>query len=147
MHKRQAIRDEAFVRLGALAASHGVTVDKNRLRNWQVEHLPGIAVYTIPETSELYDIARRHLHRTLQVEVDVHVRTTGGDPADDLDELLVAVEGAMEAGDQGRLAGLAIRSHLSATTIGLSGEAEARHAAASLIYEVLYRTHTGDPEI
>ena len=66
------------------------------------------------------------------MSVDVHVVSTGGDPADDLDDLLVAGEQAMEGDDQGRRSHIAIRRHRAATPLGLPGAGEGRHAAASL---------------
>lgn len=151
MHKRTSIRNQAVALLEAIA---GVTVKASRLHNWTPAELPagtaGISVYTSgdpTEDSRLSDVARGSLDRTLRLAIDIHTRcgADAGDPVDDVDGWCVLVEQAMDAFPTGYRGALALGIHLARTRIGISGEGEARHSAASLEYEILYRTAVGDP--
>lgn len=139
-HRRQQIREAIVTRL----ASVPVTLTRSRVRNWQAGELPGIAVYTLSEQSETAPIDSREMARTVTVAVEIYVG--GGDGIDDeIDDLCVAIEAAMEGDDEGRFEGLVIDSALARTTICLVGEGERRHGICRLEYEAEYWVPPGDP--
>jgi len=138
VHRRTQIRDAAE----ALLAGVGAKVQKSRVHNWQQDDLPGVSLYTLSEPAEPVEFQRTS-ERTLALVIDIHA-VSAGDVDADLDDLCVEVEKAIEADWQ--FGGLALRSNLTLTTIGLSGEAEARHGLARLEYAVVYRVDPANPD-
>lgn len=138
-HRRQRIREFAVDQLsGAVSA----TVIGSRIHNWQAADLPGIAVYTLAEVSEAVTQSRQQ-ERTLTVAVEIYV-LAAEDVDDVLDALCLEVERAMEI--DWTFGGLALRSNLSQTRIGLDGAADSRHAIARIEYSVVYRCAPGAPD-
>ena len=139
-HRRQQIRDAIMDRLAVVL----VTLTRSRVHNWQVDEMPGIAVYTLSEQSETAPIDSRDMTRTVTVAVELYVR--GGNSIDDaVDDLCVAIEAAMEGEDEGRFGDLAIDSALVRTTIGLVGDGDRRNGICRLEYEIAYWALPGSP--
>jgi hypothetical protein len=139
-HRRKQIRDAIMDRLAGVP----VTLTRSRVHNWQVDELPGIAVYALSEQSETTPIDSRDMTRTVTVAVELYVR--GGDSIDDaVDDLCVAIEAAMEGDDEGLFGDLAVDSALVRTTIGLVGEGDRRNGICRLEYEVAYWVPPGAP--
>ena len=139
MHSRTQIRDHVVTQLAGI----GATVSKSRIHNLQTADLPAVIVYTLSEASVPVTIKRTQ-ERTLQLIIDIHVRSIAGDVDDDVDALCVEVEKAIEADWQFNR--LALRPALVQTEIGISGEAEGRHGLAQLTYAVVYRTDPTAPD-
>ncbi len=142
-HRRTQIRDAAVVLIKGVA---GVTVTKSRLHNWQTDQLPGVAVYTLTEPVDTVNLGRTQ-ERTLTLAIDIQAREiveVDGDIDTVLDDWCVLVEKALAADWQ--FGGLAQTSFLVNTTIGLTGEGEARHGIARLEYEIAYRTTPAAPD-
>lgn len=140
-HRRQKIREAIMDRLAAVP----VTLTRSRVHSWQASELPGVAVYTLSEQSEAAPIDSREMTRTVTVAVEIYVRG-GGSIDDEIDDLCVAIEAAMEGDDEGRFDGLVIDSALARTTIGLVGEGERRNGICRLEYEVEYWVSPGLPD-
>ncbi len=142
-HLRTQIRNAAFVLVKGVA---GVTVTKSRLHNWQTDELPGVAVYSLTEPVDTVNLGRTQ-ERTLRLAIDIQAREivdVGEDIDTVLDDLCVLVEKALAADWQ--FGGLAQSSFLVDTTIGLTGEGEARHGIARLEYDITYRTNPDAPD-
>lgn len=142
-HVRTQIREAAI----ALLADLDATVTGSRLHRWQEDELPEISVYTVEEAVETEDTDRRTQLRRLTLRLDVAFASTTGDLDADMDDLVAAIETALEADDECRFGGLAADpGALIATAIGFVGEAESRFAIARLDYQVTYWTLPGAPE-
>jgi len=138
-HRRQRIRDAVVERLTSEVTA---TVVASRVHNWQVDQLPGVAVYTLDEVSEAVTQSRTQ-QRGLTLVIDIYV-CAAGDIDDALDALCLEVERAMET--DWTFDRLALRSDLALTRIGLSGDADNRHGIAHLEYSVVYRCVPGAPD-
>ncbi len=142
-HHRTQIRDAAVVLVQGVA---GVTVTKSRLHNWQINQLPGVAIYTLEEPVDTVNLGRTQ-ERTLRLAIDIQAREivdVDGDIDTILDDWCVLVEKALAA--DWKFSGLAQSSFLINTTIGLTGEGEARHGIARLEYDIFYRTNPNEPD-
>jgi len=134
-HKRQKIR---HAMRGILAAHPDLTgrVFTTRARPVEQAELPVVILYGLEESAERITY-QGALQRSLVVAVEIRI-SSAGFLDDALDNLCALVE-ALFAMNR-NIGGLALDSVLSATSIGLDGEGEARQAIATLRYTVKYST-------
>lgn len=136
-HPRQEIRDAMFSILQTALASQGIlNFSKNRFRKfWEEEELPAVTVYTLSETSEIFDTAPRSLKRTLTLAVEVTVQDNEG-LDDTVDNLALLIENAIYADET--LGGKAWDVVLTGTDIIQKTEGEKITGAIILVFDVKY---------
>lgn len=142
MHARQQIR-AAFVTALTGATAAGSMVFKTRIYKLQEDEYPALVVYTLSEDVEVDALGGKQL-RTLRVAVDIAVKGASDTLDDDLDDLAVEVEEAIEG--NAALNALVLFQTLDATAITLSGEGNERAVGMVLSFVVQYRTNPGAPE-
>ena len=136
VHPRQAIREAVVQLLIDAQTDAGRTVYPTREVAWRSVELPGIAVYTIEESSERpsYD---GDLDRHLVLAITAVTRLNEG-VDDAIDQLSLQIEKAMAA-DQ-TLKGTALHSFLVGTEITIDDTTARPVGAVRLAYEVRYST-------
>lgn len=139
VHPRTAIRHAVMERLAADSDGPFRSVVRSRVHNFQPAELPGLAVYTLTETSSRDSVAPK-LRREVVLFVDIHLQA-GADLDDQADVLALEVETLLAASS--KLGGLCLESRLDKTTIGLNGEGERRTGLCRLEYLYVYRTLPG----
>lgn len=136
LHPRQAIREAVVALLVEAKTAAGSAVYASRGVQWRNVELPGIAVYTIEETSD-----RKHPQGNLDrhLVLAIHAVTQLGENVDDaLDDLSLEIERAMAA-DQ-TLGGTALFSYLSGTEIDVDESTSQPVGGIRLAYAVWYHT-------
>jgi hypothetical protein len=139
-HKRQDIRKAVQSLLkGATGAEERVFT--SRETPWKQVELPGIAVYTLEETSEEFNAFPRTLERKLQLAILAVVSFTA-DLDDKTDEISLAIEKAMDADPCLGLKGTVTDSILTNTGIEVTEEQGRPIGVVRLVYTVTYHTDT-----
>jgi Flp pilus assembly protein TadG len=133
-HKRTDIREAVKTMLLSNTVA-GLNVYSNRVSAFWKAELPSISIFTTEEEATPRDANNKSYVRTMQLRLEVHAEAT-----EDLDTFLdnaaVQVEDILNA-DQG-LAGTAIGSKLTSTSIELAGDASTPVGVLSLNYEIKY---------
>lgn len=136
VHPRETIRKAVVELLVAARTDAGDSVFPTREVPWRSVELPGIAVYSLEESS-----VRNHtegdLVRHVIIAIHAVVRLTEG-VDDALDALSLQVEKAMAA-DQ-TIAGTALISYLAGTEISVDESTARPVGAIRLAYDVRYHT-------
>jgi len=137
LHPRREIRDSVFQILKD-KISDVKSFSKNRFRPyWPAEELPAISIYTLTETSEIYDTAPRNLKRTLTLAVEVIVQDD--ESSDDIvDKLCLEVENAIHVDET--LGSKASDCVLTGTEMIQKKEGDTLTASAILQVDVKYFT-------
>lgn len=140
-HQREVIRKAVVELLKRSNTAAGDSVFPTRVVPWRNVELPGIAVYSLEESSQ-----REHERGPLdrRVVLAIHAVVRLNESVDDaLDELALQVEKAMAA-DQ-TLGGTAMISFLTETVMEVDESTARPVGAVRLSYEVRYFT-TGSVE-
>jgi hypothetical protein len=136
-HPRETIRKAVVTILERARTDAGDNVFPTREVPWRSVELPGIAVYSLEESS-----TQQHQDAELvrQVVLAIHavVRLTEG-VDDALDALSLQIEKAMAADPT--LGGTALLSHLAGTEISVDETTARPVGAIRLAYEVRYHTN------
>lgn len=140
-HPRREIRDSVFSILSEKVPNIK-SFSKDKFRPfWQSEELPGIAVYTLQETSEVLDEAPRRLKRTLTLAIEVVVQ--GDEKVDDtLDEICLDVENAIHVDET--LNSKVSDCRLVSTDLIQKPEGDTLTGSAILNFEAIYFTYAPD---
>jgi hypothetical protein len=136
LHPRQVLRQAVVDLLKRSNTAAGESVFPSREVPWRSVELPGIAVYSLEESSD-----RQHTEGELvrHVVLAIHAVVRLNELVDDaLDELALQIEKAMAA-DQ-TLGGIAVSSFLSGTDISVDESTARPVGAIRLAYDVRYHT-------
>jgi hypothetical protein len=136
-HPRETIRKAVVTILERARTDAGASIFPSREVPWRSVELPGIAVYSLEESStqEHRDVP---LTRLVILAIHAVVRLTEG-VDDALDALSLQIEKAMAADPT--LGGTAQLSHLAGTEISVDESTARPIGAIRLAYEVRYYTN------
>lgn len=117
--------------------SVGDHVYVSRTRKLPKTAMPGILVYTLEESAEIFNAAPRLLERVLSVGIQIVARAD-----EDLDDVLDGIAWEVERimSENQTLGGLVSDIVLSRTDIALTDEGDNQHGGAILSYDVTYYT-------
>ena len=135
-HPRQAIREAVVALLVAAGTDAGSDVYPTREVPWRSVELPGIAVYSLEESSQRIT-GGRDLDRSVVLAIHAVAQLSEGID-DALDALALQVEKAMAADPT--LGGKALASYLAGTEISVDETTQRPVGAIRLAYEVRYHT-------
>ena len=120
----------------------GNNVTQNRFHKWREEKLPAISIYTLSETSEVWNVAPREYKRKLAIAVEI--LTIADDNIDDrLDEIAQQVENVLNTDIS--LGGVCDNVFFQNTVVGFvpDGTGSDLLACAKLEYEIVYTSFHG----
>jgi hypothetical protein len=137
VHPRETIRKAVVALLVAARTDAGDSVFPTREVPWRNVELPGIAVYTIEESSQSIHVDSE-LARHVVLAIHAVARLTEG-VDDALDAISLQIERAMAADPT--IGGAAVLSHLAGTEITVDESTARPVGAIRLAYEVRYHTN------
>lgn len=141
-HVREQIRDAVVTAVTGLTTT-GSNVYKSRVYPLRESNLPGLNIYTLPESSEPITMDRpRTIQRVLNVEIEIHVKGVA-DVDETIDDICAEIEEVLGTSN---LSGLVKDLVLSDTDIDLTGEGDQNHAFARMTWQAGYHTTENDAE-
>jgi hypothetical protein len=136
LHPREVIRKAVVTLLVDAATDARFNVFPSREVPWRSVELPGIAVYSLEESSEQQH-AEGQLVRHVTIAIHAVVRLT--ELVDDaLDAMSLQIEKAMAADPT--IGGIAFTSYLAGTEISVDDSTSRPVGAVRLAYDVRYHT-------
>lgn len=142
----KAIRDAVVEGLRDLDLEFEQKVYRDRKRPFWPKNLPGCAVYSLSETSDVATEAPREYRHRLKLVVEIVVKLNSPKPDsscdDALESLCLEVSDRLEADT--RLGGLVEDLRRISREFDLAEEGDAYYGFATLTYDVVYRTAEGE---
>lgn len=144
-HVREQLRDRVITLVTGLTTT-GTNVFRSRYYPMEASKLPGLAVYTINERSELDTMGlgtTPTLERRLDLVIEGYAQALS-DIDETLDDIALEVENAI--GADSTLNSLCRDCYLTETSIKILGDGDKPIGAVRLVFEINYRTQIGDSE-
>lgn len=143
-HPRKEIRDALFDILKDKI--DGIkSYSKNRFRPyWEENELPGLCIYTLSESAEVFDEAPRRLKRVLSLAVEIVVRDDK-DADDILDKMCLDVENAIHIDET--LNCKASDCRLTSTELVQKVEGNTLTGSAILSFDVTYFAYAPNEQV